>query len=81
MLILTDRELEFLASLNTRWSRLYCNELALLLRENGADRPAGRFRILNGMDAHAGQGTGSRQDRGGLMRVPDSTLDLTIHAE
>jgi hypothetical protein len=31
MSILTDRELEFLAGLNTSWSRLYWNELALLL--------------------------------------------------
>jgi hypothetical protein len=38
MTILTDRELEFLAGLNTSWSRLYRNELALLMKENGADR-------------------------------------------
>jgi hypothetical protein len=38
MLILTDRELEFLARLKTSWSRLYWNELALLLRGNGDDR-------------------------------------------
>jgi hypothetical protein len=31
MSIFTDRELEFLAGLNTSWSRLYWNELALLL--------------------------------------------------
>jgi len=30
----TARELEFLASLNTRWSRLYSNELARLLNED-----------------------------------------------
>jgi len=53
MSILTDRELEFLAGLNTSWSRLYWNEFALLLKENGADRPAERFRILNGLNAHA----------------------------
>jgi len=34
MSILTSRELEFLASLNTSWARLYCNELARLLREH-----------------------------------------------
>jgi hypothetical protein len=38
MSILTDRELEFLVGLDTGWSRLYWNELALLLKENGADR-------------------------------------------
>ena len=53
MSILTDRELDFLAGLNTRWSRLYWNELAFLLRENDADRPAERFRFSNGLDAHA----------------------------
>jgi hypothetical protein len=31
MSILTDRELEFLAGLHTGWSRLYWNELAILL--------------------------------------------------
>jgi hypothetical protein len=35
MLILTDRELEFLASFKTNWSRLYGNELARLLKEGG----------------------------------------------
>jgi hypothetical protein len=34
MSILTSRELEFLASLNTGWTRLYRNELARLLKEN-----------------------------------------------
>jgi len=51
MSILTDHELDFLASLNTRWSRLYWSELAFLLSENDANRPAERFRILNGLDA------------------------------
>ncbi len=37
MSILTIRELEFLASLNTRWRRLYWHELALLLKEDGVD--------------------------------------------
>jgi hypothetical protein len=43
MLILTDRELEFLASFKTNWSRLYGNELARLLKEGGQPmrRPAG----------------------------------------
>jgi hypothetical protein len=34
MSILTGRELEFLASLRTSWSRLYWNELARLLKED-----------------------------------------------
>jgi hypothetical protein len=34
MSIFTDRELEFLYSLNMSWSRLYCNELARLLKED-----------------------------------------------
>ena len=34
MSILTGRELEFLASLNTGWTKLYRNELARLLKEN-----------------------------------------------
>jgi hypothetical protein len=33
MLILTDRELEFLASFNANWRRLYWDELARLLKE------------------------------------------------
>ena len=41
MSILTNRELEFLASLNTNWRRLYFTELARLLEEDerrcGAD--------------------------------------------
>jgi hypothetical protein len=53
MSILTNRELEFLASLNTRWRRLYWNELAFLLSENRTDRPAERFRFSNGLDAAA----------------------------
>jgi len=32
MSVLTGRELEFLTSLNTRWSNLYGNELARLLK-------------------------------------------------
>jgi hypothetical protein len=51
MSILTDHELDFLASLNTRWKRLYWNELAFLLSENDADRPAERFRLSNRLDA------------------------------
>jgi hypothetical protein len=35
MLILTDRELEFLASYNANWRRLYWSELARLLKEGG----------------------------------------------
>jgi hypothetical protein len=38
MLILTDRELEFLASVHTNWRRLYWNELARLLKEAGQPR-------------------------------------------
>lgn len=53
MSILTDHELDFLASLNTRWKRLYWTELTFLLSENDADRPAERFRFSNGLDAHA----------------------------
>ena len=34
MSILTDRELEFLASLRTSWTRLYWNEFAHLLKED-----------------------------------------------
>lgn len=34
MSILTNRELEFLASLKTDWRRLYWNELARLLKED-----------------------------------------------
>jgi hypothetical protein len=37
MSILTDRELEFLAGLNSSWSRLYWNELALLLTVQPGD--------------------------------------------
>jgi len=33
MTILTGDELEFIASLNTSWRRLYWNELARLLKE------------------------------------------------
>jgi hypothetical protein len=47
MSILTNRELEFLAGLNARWSKLYWNELALLLEENGADR-APSAAVING---------------------------------
>jgi predicted Zn-dependent protease len=77
MTILTDRELEFLASLNTSWSRLYWNELALLLNVQpgvtveshsrcmaSVDRSTERFRILNGPDAHAQV---KAQDRAGIV--------------
>jgi hypothetical protein len=39
--LLTGQELEFLASLNTRWGRLYGNELARLLKGDDT-RCAGR---------------------------------------
>ena len=35
MSVLTGRELEFLTSLNTRWSNLYGSELARLLKGDG----------------------------------------------
>ena len=35
MSILTSRELEFITSLRTDWSRLYRSELARLLKEGG----------------------------------------------
>jgi hypothetical protein len=35
--ILTEYELEFLASLRKNWARLYWNELARLIQEDGAD--------------------------------------------
>jgi hypothetical protein len=41
MSILTNRELEFLASLRTDWHRLYWNELARLLKEDGDPCDAG----------------------------------------
>jgi hypothetical protein len=41
MSILTGRELEFLASLRTDWSRLYWNELARLLKEDDDASEAG----------------------------------------
>ena len=40
MSILTNRELEFLASLRTDWRRLYWNELARLLKEDGPPEDA-----------------------------------------
>ena len=40
MSIFTARELEFLASLRTDWSRLYWNELARLLKEDDGPRAA-----------------------------------------
>ena len=40
MSILTNRELEFLASLRTDWRRLYWNELARLLKEDDDPRDA-----------------------------------------
>jgi len=53
MSILTNRELEFLASLNTSWRKLYWRELALLLKQEGADRPTERFGVLRGSGANA----------------------------
>jgi hypothetical protein len=43
MVIFTDRELEFLATLSDNWERLYRNELARLLKEEAERR--GRFDI------------------------------------
>ena len=40
MSILTDRELEFLASLKKGWRGLYWSELARLLKENDNSRDA-----------------------------------------
>jgi hypothetical protein len=40
MSIFTDRELEFLMSLRTSWRRLYCNELARLLKEHDSSSDA-----------------------------------------
>lgn len=37
MSILTSRDLEFLASLQTSWRRLYLGEVARLLREDDTD--------------------------------------------
>ena len=39
---LTDREVEFLASLRISWSRLYLNELARLLKEDDRQRQDGQ---------------------------------------
>jgi hypothetical protein len=44
MSILTSRELEFLASLNTRWRRLYGNELVRLLKEDDSPVPISLLR-------------------------------------
>jgi hypothetical protein len=43
MVIFTDRELAFLATLKDNWERLYRNELARLLQEEAERR--GRFDI------------------------------------
>jgi hypothetical protein len=54
MCTLTQRELNFLASLKTGWRRLYRRELMRLLRgdaEPGADQPGTRpivWRIVSG---------------------------------
>jgi hypothetical protein len=53
MWILTNRELEFLVSLNTDWRKLYWSELARLQRRDSGDRPADGFRILNRLDTRA----------------------------
>jgi hypothetical protein len=45
VLILTDRELEFLASFDANWSRLYWNELARLQSRERLD-PEQSSRIL-----------------------------------
>jgi hypothetical protein len=37
--ILTDRELEFLVQLQKSWRRLYLNEIARLMTENGEENP------------------------------------------
>ena len=43
MVIFTDRELDFLATLRDSWERLYRNELARLLKEEAERR--GRFDV------------------------------------
>lgn len=40
MSIFTSRELAFLSSLRRDWLRLYRNELARLLQENGSQQPS-----------------------------------------
>ncbi len=40
MSILTNRELEFLASLQTDWNKLYCKEFARLQQEDADRRDA-----------------------------------------
>jgi hypothetical protein len=40
MSLLTERELEFLASLRTSWRRLYCTELMRLMQERDIGRDA-----------------------------------------
>ena len=40
MSIFTERELEFLASLRISWRRLYCTELARLMKERDTAREA-----------------------------------------
>jgi hypothetical protein len=44
MSILTNRELEFLASLRTDWNRLYWNEFARLQQEDADRRDASHQR-------------------------------------
>jgi hypothetical protein len=58
MSVLTGRELEFLASLNARWSNLYGNELARLLKRDdtkcdGQHQPPSIIRILEAPSWHS----------------------------
>ena len=67
MSILTSRELEFLASLNTNWRRLYFTELARLLEEDerrcGADEESPKEGRRNGRGAHEREATMGKRDR------------------
>jgi hypothetical protein len=47
MSILTSRELEFLASLNTNWWRLYFDELARLLKEDDGSAAIASLRVVS----------------------------------
>jgi len=82
MSILTFREIEFLASLKTRWNGLYCNELARLLKGDG--NPSDVRRESHFVAAASGCSEGfipcqvgksrlSRQNAAIVPRIPDAS--------
>ena len=80
MVIFTDRELAFLATLSDNWERLYRNELARLLREQAGLRGRSGIGSMRARRPASGRAEGRNRVARRDPRGPTAAIDHRARA-